>query len=294
MSQLLQGLFDGISVGALYAALAMALALVFRGTSVLNFAQADIAMVTVFVFYSIYVADGQWWFAVPAAVAAGVVIALIVERLVLRPLTGQPLFTVVMATIGLSTMLLGLAGIIWGHDTQSLDLFQGSVIVGPVVMLHSRLFAIVVAVVTLVGLLAFLRFSRHGLAMRATAISGDHAQLMGIRITRSHALIWIIAAVISFGAGLAIGGTQFVSTGMGAFILLVFPALILGGLDSIGGAFLGGLMIGVITSLVSSYGGALLGGWAQGVEDSLTYLLTFLILMVRPYGLFGTKEIERV
>lgn len=208
MNQLFQTLFDGVSVGALYASLGMALALVFRGTSVLNFAQADIGMVTVFVFYTVYVGGGQWWLAVPAAIIVGVIIALIVERLVLRPLTGQPLFTVVMATIGLSTMLLGLAGIIWGHDTERLNIFRGSVSIGSVVMPYSRLFAIAVAVVSLVALLSFLRFSRQGLAMRATAISGDHAQLMGIRITRSHALIWVIAAVISFGAGLAIGGTQ--------------------------------------------------------------------------------------
>ena len=294
MNQLFQTLFDGVSVGALYASLGMALALVFRGTSVLNFAQADIGMVTVFVFYTVYVGGGQWWLAVPAAIIVGVIIALIVERLVLRPLTGQPLFTVVMATIGLSTMLLGLAGIIWGHDTERLNIFRGSVSIASVVMPYSRLFAIAVAVVSLVALLSFLRFSRQGLAMRATAISGDHAQLMGIRITRSHALIWVIAAVISFGAGLAIAGTQFLSTGMGAFILLVFPALILGGLDSIGGAFLGGLIIGVLTSLVSSYGRLVLGDWAQGIEASLTYVLTFLILMIRPYGLFGSKEIERV
>lgn len=294
MNQLFQTLFDGVSVGALYASLGMALALVFRGTSVLNFAQADIGMVTVFVFYTVYVGGGQWWLAVPAAIIVGVIIALIVERLVLRPLTGQPLFTVVMATIGLSTMLLGLAGIIWGHDTERLNVFRGSASIGSVVMPYSRLFAIAVAVVSLVALLSFLRFSRQGLAMRATAISGDHAQLMGIRITRSHALIWVIAAVISFGAGLAIGGTQFLSTEMGAFILLVFPALILGGLDSIGGAFLGGLIIGVLTSLVSSYGRLVLGDWAQGIEASLTYVLTFLILMIRPYGLFGSKEIERV
>lgn len=294
MTQLLQTLFDGISVGALYASLGMALALVFRGTGVLNFAQGDIAMVTVFVFYSIFVIDGQWWFAILAAVLVGILMALMVERLVLRPLNGQPLFTVVMATIGLSTMLVGIAGIIWGHDTKALNIFEGSSELGSLVMLHSRIFAILVAVVTLVSLLAFLRLSRQGLAMRATAISGDHAQLMGIRITRSHALIWIIAALISFGAGLSIGGMQFMSTGMGAFLLLVFPALILGGLDSIGGAFIGGLTIGLITALVSTYGSYVLGDWAQGVEDSLTYVLTFLILMVRPYGLFGTKEIERV
>lgn len=294
MTQLLQALFDGVSVGALYASLGMALALVFRGTSVLNFAQGDIAMVTIFVFFTVYSAGGGWWFAIPAGLFVGVAVALLVERLVLRPLSGQPIFTIVMATIGLSSIIVGVAGIIWGHDTEALNLFNGSITIGSVVLLYERLFSVAVAVVTAVGLLAYLRFSRQGLAMRATASSPDGAQLMGVRITRSHALVWCIAAIISLGAGLSIGSQQFVSTAMGGFILLVFPALILGGLDSIGGAFLGGMAIGIITSLVSSFGGPLLGEWAQGVEDSLTYLLTFAILMLRPYGLFGSREIERV
>jgi branched-chain amino acid transport system permease protein len=127
--------------------------------------------------------------------------------------------------------------------------------------------------------------------MRATASDQATAQLMGIRITRVFALIWCIAGLISVGAGLALGYSQFLSSGMGGFILKVFPAIILGGLDSVAGVFLGGLAIGTFVSFAGVYLGGLFGGASSEI---VSYLLTFIILMVKPYGFFGSRQIERV
>lgn len=292
MTVLLQTLLNGLVAGTLYAALGMAFAVIYRGTKVINFAQADIAMILTFVFWTVARAGIPWPLAVAAALATAVAIGLVVERLILRPLVGEPLFTVVMATIGLSTVLQGLAGMIWGHDTYRLpDFFKGAFSVAGLSLLKSHLFSLALAVVMLTAVMLFLRASRAGLAMRATASDQDTARLMGIRIHRTFALTWITAGFISLGAGLALGFTQFLATEMGHFILKVFPALILGGMDSVGGVFLGGLLVGVFTSLAGSYLGGLTGG---GSEELIAYLLTFLILMVKPYGLFGTQQVERV
>lgn len=289
---LLQTVANGLTTGALYSALAMAIAVIYRGTQVVNFAQADIAMMLTFVFWTALRVGAPWYAALALAVALAVVLGLVVERLILRPLVGEPLFTVVMATIGLSTVLQGSAGLIWGHETYRLpDFFPGSLSWGSISVLRTNVFSIVLAGAILAVTLLFLQRSRSGLAMRATAADQDTAQLMGIRINRMFAQIWTLAGLISLGAGIALAFSQFLATEMGGFILRVFPALILGGLDSIGGVFLGGLIVGLLTSLAGAYLGGLMGG---GTEEVVSYVLTFLILMLRPYGLFGTPEVERV
>jgi len=292
LTTLMQTVVNGLAVGAVYAALGMAVAVIYRGTRVVNFAQADIAMVLTFVFWFVMGRGLPWYAALASSLVAAVLVGLLIERLILRKLVGEPLFTVVMATIGLSTILQGLAGILWGHDTYRLpEIFSGSFKVSGVSLLKTHLFSIVVASAMLAVLAVFLSRSRTGLAMRATSSDQDTAQLMGIRINRISALIWIIASLISVGAGLALGYSQFLSLAMGGFILKIFPAIILGGLDSLGGVFIGGLAIGLCVSFAGTYMGGLFGGASS---EMVSYLLTFLILMVKPYGLFGARQIERV
>ena len=288
----LQTAVNGLAAGAVYAGLAMALAVIYRGTRVVNFAQADIAMVLTFVFWATVRAGAPWYVALAASIVTAVALGVLVERLILRPLVGEPLFTVVMATIGLGTILQGVTSIMWGHDTYRLpELFPGTVRFGGISLLATHVFSMVIALAMLLALIAFLRGSRAGLAMRATASDQEAAQLMGIRVTKVFGLIWIIAGVISVGAGLALGYSQFLSSGMGGFILKIFPAIILGGLDSVVGVFLGGLAIGMFVSFAGVYMSDLFGGAASEI---VSYLLTFLILMVRPYGFLGSRQIERV
>ncbi|MES2537213.1 MAG: branched-chain amino acid ABC transporter permease [Pseudomonadota bacterium] len=287
-----QTVINGLAVGAVYSALAMALAVVYRGTRVVNFAQADIAMVVTFVFWFAMRGGLPWYVALMASLAAAVLMGLFIERLILRKLVGEPLFTVVMATIGLSTILQGLSGMVWGHDTYRLpDLFTGSFTFWGMSLLKTHLFSMIVASAMLVVLMVFLSRSRTGLAMRATSSDQDTAQLMGIRINSISALIWIIACLISVGAGLALAYSQFLSLATGGFILKIFPAIILGGLESLGGVFIGGLIIGLCVSFAGTYMGGLFGGASSEI---VSYLLTFLILMIKPYGLFGARQIERV
>jgi len=292
MTFFFQTLVNGLAVGALYAAMAMSLSVIYKGTRVVNFAQGDIAMVLTFVFWFTIGRGMPWYIGLSASLVLAIVLGMLVERLVLRPLIGEPLFTVVMATVGLATILQGLTGIIWGHDTYRLpDIFPGSLEVAGVSLLMTHIFSMVVSLGMLILIVVFLHRSRTGVAMRATASDQDAAQLMGIRINNVFALIWIISGIISVGAGLALGYSQFLSVGMGGFILKVFPAIILGGLDSITGVFLGGLSIGVFISFASVYMGGLFGGASSEI---ISYMLTFLILMFKPYGFFGTREIERV
>lgn len=292
MGIFLQTLVGGLAAGAVYSGLAMALAVIYRGTRVFNFAQADIAMVLAFVFWATMRSGAPWYVALAASIVVAVAMGWSIERLILRPLVGEPLFTVVMATIGLSTILQGVTGILWGHDTYRLpDFFPGSIRLGEVSILLTNVFSIVVAVVMLLALIGFLHGSRAGLAMRATASDQETAMLMGIRVTRVFALIWIVAGLISVGAGLALGYSQFLSSNMGGFILKIFPVVILGGLDSIAGVFFGGLVIGLCVSFAGVYLNDLFGGASSEI---VSYLLTFLILIFRPYGFFGSREIERV
>ena len=283
---------NGLAVGAVYSALAMALAVVYRGTRVVNFAQADIAMVLTFIFWFVMIKGLPWYVALAASLAGAVLMGALIERLILRRLVGEPLFTVVMATIGLSTILQGLAGIVWGHETYRLpDIFSGTFSFGGISLLKTHLFSMLISSAMLALLAIFLSRSRTGLAMRAASSDQDTAQLMGIRINRVSALVWIIASLISVGAGLALGYSQFLSLALGGFILKIFPAIILGGLDSLGGVFIGGLVIGLCVSFAGTYLGGLFGGASSEI---VSYLLTFLILMIKPYGLFGSRQIERV
>lgn len=287
-----QTVVNGLAVGAVYAALAMALAVVYRGTRVVNFAQADIAMVLTFIFWFVMGRGLPWYVALLGSLVAAVAVGMLIERLVLRRLVGEPLFTVVMATIGLSSILQGITGFTFGHDTYRLpEILGGTVSYLGIYVLKTHLFSMAVACAMLILVTAFLLRSRTGLAMRATSSDQDTAQLMGIRINRVSALVWIIGCLISVGAGLALGYSQFLSLAMGAFILKIFPAIILGGLDSLGGVFIGGLIIGLCVSFAGTYMTGLFGGASSEI---VSYLLTFVVLMIRPYGLFGAKEIERV
>lgn len=285
---------SGIAVGCLYALIALGFVLIIKATDVLNFAHGEILMISALLCYFLM---AKYHFSFMAAALITVVIAAILgvltERLVLRPMLGEPIFAVVMITIGLSIFLRSMAGILFGHDNY---IFPSPFPKEPIHLAGATLSMTQIGVMICTALLViiffiFFKYSRMGLAMRGTANNQETALLMGISTKRVFAMVWGIAFVTAAIAGIFLANVMVVNIGLTFTAISAFPAIILGGLESIPGAIIGGLAIGVIENLAGGYLDQMIGG---GVKDVTPFVVLFLILMFKPYGLFGKKEIERV
>lgn len=289
MTQFIQLTVYGLANGAILALAALGFVLIYKATRVINFAQGELLLVGAYAFYSAFVL-----LALPAggAIVAGVLVAVVlgvaIERLVLRPLIGDGPIAILMVTIGLSAVLKAAVQVFYGTTPREMPklLPRGSVeILGAVVPID-RLAAIAIAAVVLAGFSAFFRWSRHGVAMRAVADDPQAALVQGISVTRISALAWAMAAASAVAGGVLIGDIAEVSQNLAGFGLIVFPVVILGGLDSVPGTIVGGVVIG----LVSQYA----DGLSPGASQVVPYVVLVVILLVRPYGLFGQPRIERV
>jgi branched-chain amino acid transport system permease protein len=241
--------------------------------------------------------DWPFFLSAVVAVAATAVVALVVERLALRPMVGKPVFVVAIITIGVDVVLrlfvnhyLGLdlprsVGDPWGLDTLSL---------GGIRVEERRLATMAVAAVVVTGLFAFFKYSRMGLAMRATAADQETSLAHGVSVGTVFALSWAIAGALAAVAGTFVGTGAGVDLGTWTVALKALPAIILGGLDSVGGAVIGGLAVGVVETLVGGYQADWFPWLGNNFSFISPYVLMLAVLLVRPYGLFGTPEIERV
>lgn len=239
----------------------------------------------------------QWLRAAIGALVGSVIVGLAVERFTIRPLIGQPLFTVVLMTLAISELLHGVTQITWGSVELTLPIFQNNPIRidgretflgGNVIIQTQLLLAFVLALVAFMGFLLFFRFTNIGLAMRATAENQQLAQSTGLRVRVILAVTWAIAALLGMIGGVLQGGATTLSLNMPLVALRAFPAVLLGGLESIGGALVGGLVIGLVEQW-----GILLFPNQVGTELA-PYLVLMIILIIRPQGLFGQKIIERI
>ena len=224
--------------------------------------------------------------------AFSAILGIVLERVVLRPLIGEPIISVIMVTLGLSSVLRAIVQGIWGTDTRPLPaVFSLEPIqLGPLPIARGYLYSAASVAVLLVVLTAFFKYARPGIAMRATADSQQVALSMGISVRRIFALSWSIAAVVSAAGGVLLGTMRGGVDGSLAVLgLKVLPVVIVGGLDSIGGAILGGLLIGVLENLSGGYLDPVFG-----VKEVAPFVALVLILMIRPYGFFGKVRIERV
>jgi branched-chain amino acid transport system permease protein len=297
METFLQLLISGLALGCVYALLALGFVVVFKATEVVNFAHASLVMVGIYV--TATARDGGMSFPVALLVgaAAAVTVALVVERFLVRPTARKSLVAAAIMTIGVDivvqtevTRRLGIdilpVGDPWGANT--VDLLG-------VTVPETRVAALVVAVVALVAFFMWFKFSDWGVAMRATAEDHSTAELMGVRLGRVSALTWTIAAVLATVAGvfLAAFPSPGVSPGVSTAALRAFPAAILGGLTSPGGALVGGLLIGVSETMTQGYEQdlAFLG---DGFSSVMPYVVMVVVLLVRPSGLFGAREAARV
>jgi len=222
-----------------------------------------------------------------------VILALFIERLVLRPMIGEPAISIIMITIGLSLVLKSFVAAIWGTQIKVFPpIFPETPLkVGEIVVSQVYVYTFLASMIFLVLFALFFKYSRMGIAMRATANSNQVALSMGISVKKVFAISWCVAAVVSAVGGILIGNINGVNSTLAGVGLKVFPAVILGGLDSIPGAVLGGLIIGILENLSGGYLDHFFGG---GVKEVAPFVVLVIILMIKPYGLFGTEEIERV
>jgi branched-chain amino acid transport system permease protein len=293
---LLQLVISGLVVGSIYAAVALGFTIIYKATRVVNFAQGELLMVGAYVCYAFVVQMGvPFWAALLATVVFSMVLAFLIERLILRPMIGEPIISIIMVTIGLSLVMRSLITAVWGNDILVYEpkLFpQEMVTIAGVPISQEFIWCFVLSMVLLAVFSAFFKFSKAGVAMRATAFNQQVAQSMGISVKYIFALSWIISAVVSGIGGVLIGNINGINSSLYHFGLKVFPATILGGLDSILGAALGGLIIGLLENLSDGLCNSYLG--LSGVKEVAPYVILVVILMIKPYGLLGTKEIERV
>jgi branched-chain amino acid transport system permease protein len=233
------------------------------------------------------------WLTIPLLAIGMVALGFALERGILRPMVGQPLVSVIMVTIGLSFVLQGLVAIFFGASTRQLPLPVPlePYIVGPAFISPINVVAAVIAIVFLIGFGLFFMRSRLGVAMRAVADDQQASMVVGIKVSRVFALSWAISGLAAAAGGLIWGNMLGVDTLLALVGLKVFPVVILGGLDSIGGAIIGGLIMGAVESLAAGYLDPYVGG---GTKDFVPYVLMILVLCIKPYGFFGHETIERV
>jgi branched-chain amino acid transport system permease protein len=285
---------SGIAVGCLYALIALGFVLIIKATDILNFAHGEVIMISSLLCYFL-MAKYQFSFlsASLITVLIAALLGVLTERVVLRPMLGEPIFAVVMITIGLSIFLRSLAGIIFGHDNYVFPspFPKEPMNLAGITLSMTQIWVMISTALLVLIFFIFFKYSRMGLAMRGTANNQETALLMGISTKRVFAMVWGIAFVTAAIAGIFLANVMVVNIGLTFTAISAFPAIILGGLESIPGAIIGGLAIGVIENLAGGYLDQMIGG---GVKDVTPFVVLFLMLMFKPYGLFGKKEIERV
>lgn len=294
--QLLQLIVSGAAIGCIYALIALGFVLIYKATETVNFAQGDLMMIGGFIGLSAMTVIGlPFALAFVATIAAMALVGMGTERLVLRPLLGQPAFTVVMITIGLGYLARGVVTMIpyWGTETHTLPVPWKDEVIwiggeGTGLVVSVEHLVIILATVALVALLyVFFRYTRLGIAMQATSQNQLAAFYMGIPVRRVNMLIWGLSSAICGVAGLLLAPITFVHANMGFVGLKAFPAAVVGGFGSIPGALVGGLVIGIVESLAGFY-------LPDGFKDIAAYVVVLVMLVVKPNGLFGENLTKKV
>lgn len=295
---LLQTGFSGVALGGKYALIALGFSIVFKATGVINFAQASLVLIGAYLTFNFHQTwELNFYLALLMAMGVGALIGITVEALVLRRLVGEAPATVIMVTIGILFVLDNLTTAVWGPNNHNLGDPWG-IKTRPflgVTVADRDLWTIIFTAVVVFGFFLFFRYSTLGLAMRAAAFDPEAAMAQGIPARRVYRVAWAIAGLVAAlaGATLAAGSGQ-LSPGTGSLALIAFPAIILGGLDSPGGAVVGGVIIGLVQQFTALLAPEYFEWVGESFERVSPYLVMIIILLIRPYGLFGTKEVRRV
>ena len=287
-------LSNGVLIGLMYSLVALGFVLVYKATDAINFAQGEFVMIAGLLVVGFLGAAGvPLWVAVLIALTGMVAFGFGLERVMLRKLIGRPVIAVVMATIGLAAILRGLGPMTIGAGTKPLPLPipEEPIVLGPLFIPPIQLVGGAISLLFLGGFGYFFLKSRKGIAMRAVADNQQVAMAMGIDVERYFGLAWAMAGIVSALGGVLWGNMLGVDVNLSLVGFKVFPVVILGGLDSIPGAIIGGLIVGIVENMVAGYVDPYVGG---GTKDFAPYVLMILALMIRPYGIFGKRIIERV
>ncbi|HYS15893.1 MAG TPA: branched-chain amino acid ABC transporter permease [Candidatus Binatia bacterium] len=285
---------NGLLIGLMYSLIALGFVLVYKATDAINFAQGEFVMIAGFVAAgALMVWGAPLWLAVTLALASLVAFGFVLERVMLRRLIGRPVIAVVMATIGLASILRGVGPftIFSGTKPLPLPIRDEPFMLGPIFIPPIQLLGAGVSLAFLAGFGWFFLKSRKGIAMRAVADNQQVAMAMGIDVERYFGVAWAMTGVVSALGGILWGNLLGVDVNLALVGFKVFPVVILGGLDSIPGAIVGGLIVGVVENIAAGYVDPYVGG---GTKDFAPYVLMILALMIRPYGIFGKRIIERV
>ena len=285
-----QLLVSGMALGCVYALIALGFVLIFKATEVINFAQGEFMMLGAFVAFSLLnYGHLPFWLSVVLTLLIMALFGAALDRIVMRYLVGEPVFAIVMFTIGLSIFLRSVAGMIWSTETYSLELPAGNAVVhlGGVVLSVGDLMVVGATALLVILLFLFFRFTDLGVAMQATSQNQFATYLMGINVERVFSITWALSAVVAAVAGILLAPILFLHKDMGFIGLKAFPAAVLGGFGSIPGAIVGGLIIGVSENLA----GGFLPLW---VKDIFAYIVLIAVLIIRPEGIFGIEEKKKV
>lgn len=292
MNQVLQLLLAGVAQGCVYALVALGFVLIYKATETVNFAQGDLMMLGGFFALTASVIWGwPYWATILFAVVAMAAVGMLAERLVLRPVLGQPAFTVVMITIGVGYVLRGVVTMVpgWGTETHRIptpfseELWRFGGVVLPV----QQLMVIGMTAALCAALFLFFRFSTLGVAMQATSQNQLAAYYMGIPVRRVNMMIWGLSAGVAAFAGILLAPVTFVHSNMGLIGLKAFPAAVVGGFGSVPGSIVGGLIIGVVEALAGFY-------LPEGFKDVAAYVVVLIVLLVWPSGIFGETGRKKV
>lgn len=294
MTFFLQMLITGIVVGSIYGLVALGFVLIYRASDALNLANGELVIIGAYICLTLMTAyNVPFIFSLLITLTFSAILGLVIERLVIRPLQNAPVISVIMATIGLSSLLAGAVHMIWGNQTKKFPpvFSEKPINISGVIITPVYLWSFVVVIVLLIAFLLFFKYSKMGIAMRAVADDQQAALSMGISVKSVYATTWAIASVVAAVGGVLLGNINGVSPGMAAIGLTVLPVVILGGLDSVLGAILGGFIIGILQSMSGGYLDPIIGG---GLKEVVPFIIVLIILMIKPYGLFGKGGIERV
>jgi branched-chain amino acid transport system permease protein len=296
MTFFLQLTITGFALGMMYALIAIGFVIIFKCSQAFNIAQGHFVMIggyLGFTFLAVY--KLPVWLGILAVIAVAIVMGLAIERLALRPLLGQPVLAIIMMTIALAGVLEGIAIMFWGgeYETYHNVLPEFSLKLGSISVPPASLLGLIVSTVLVTLLVLMFRYTKIGLAMRATAEDEQVTRSAGIRATMVYTLAWVIACVVGVVGGILLGAVSGVTTSLSEIGLKALAVVILGGLDSIGGAIFAGVILGILENLAAGYLDPLMpsGG---GLANVFPFIVMILVLLVKPHGLFGLKRIERV
>jgi branched-chain amino acid transport system permease protein len=295
MTFFLQLVITGFALGMVYALVAIGFVIILKCSNAFNIAQGHFVMIGGYLGYTFLVTFGlPIWATLVMAVVAAIIMGLLIERLTLRPLVGQPELAIIMMTIALASVLEGLATLIWGGEYKTYHGLLPTVALklGEISVPPESLIGLIVSIVAVAILMLLFRYTKIGLAMRATAEDLQVVQSVGIRATTVYAVSWVIACVVGVIGGILLGGVSGVMIPLAEIGLKAFAVVLLGGVNSIGGAIVAGIILGVLENVAAGYLDPLLprGGLAQ----VFPFIVMIIVLIFKPHGLFGLVRIERI